>query len=112
MEGKILNGWKEISAHIQRGVRTAQRWEAALGMPVHRPALKDRSAVVAFSAELDSWLVRTAPDAAGRETNDSLAQMYDDINSLAMQLELIYQEVESLHAKISRLEAGALCVAS
>jgi hypothetical protein len=62
MSRKILNGWKEVSNYIERGVRTAQRWEALLGMPVHRPALKDRSAVVAFSDELDRWLARTAPD--------------------------------------------------
>ena len=53
MSRQILNGWKEISNHIERGVRTAQRWESLLGMPIHRPALKNRSAVVAFSDELD-----------------------------------------------------------
>lgn len=59
---RILNGWKQISNHLDRGVRTAQRWEALLGMPVHRPALKDRSAVVAFSDELESWLSRTSTE--------------------------------------------------
>jgi hypothetical protein len=58
MSRQILSSWKEISGHIQRGVRTAQRWEAELGMPVHRPASKERSAVVAFSDELDGWICR------------------------------------------------------
>jgi hypothetical protein len=29
---RILNGWKQISTHIDRGVRTAQRWEALPGI--------------------------------------------------------------------------------
>ncbi len=52
----ILNSWKEISSYLGRGVRTVQRWEVFFGMPVHRPAGKERSAVVAFAAELDAWL--------------------------------------------------------
>lgn len=58
MEDHILNGWKEISSHLSRGVRTAQRWERQFGMPVHRPASKQRTAVVAFSNELDIWLIK------------------------------------------------------
>jgi hypothetical protein len=67
MSRHILNGWKEISNHLERGVRTAQRWETQLGMPVYRPALKDRSAVVAFSDELDRWLSRTSPSPRGED---------------------------------------------
>lgn len=55
-ERRILNSWKEIATYVGRGVRTVQRWEAQLGLPVHRPAGKDHSAVLAFSSELDQWL--------------------------------------------------------
>jgi hypothetical protein len=58
MRDRILNGWKEISSHLARGVRTAQRWERQFGMPVHRPASKRRTAVVAFPDELDVWLIK------------------------------------------------------
>ena len=86
MSRQILNGWKEISNHIERGVRTAQRWEALLGMPVHRPALKDRSAVVAFTDELDCWITRNVldtPDENGEGRNESLARLHDNMSSLA-----------------------------
>ena len=86
MSRRILNGWKEISNHIERGVRTAQRWEALLGMPVHRPALKDRSAVVAFTDELDGWITRNVlatPDTNGEGRNESLARLHNNMNSLA-----------------------------
>jgi hypothetical protein len=56
VERRILNSWKEIAAYLGRGVRTVQRWESHLGLPVHRPAGKDHSAVLAFSTELDQWL--------------------------------------------------------
>ena len=55
-ERRILNSWKEIAGYLGRGVRTVQRWEAQLGLPVHRPAGKEHSAVLAFSSELDQWL--------------------------------------------------------
>jgi PleD family two-component response regulator len=54
--GHVLNGWKEIAQYLGRGIRTVQRWESMYGMPVHRPAAKDRSAVTAFPSEIDNWL--------------------------------------------------------
>lgn len=59
-ERHILNGWKEIAGYLGRGVRTVQRWEVLYKMPVHRPAEKDRSAVVAFSNELDQWIKQSS----------------------------------------------------
>jgi len=56
VERRILNSWKEIASYLRRGVRTVQRWEAHLGLPVHRPAGRDHGAVLAFSTELDQWL--------------------------------------------------------
>lgn len=58
MVGNFLSGWKDIAAYLGRGVRTVQRWESDLGLPVRRPRGKDRSAVVALPAELDDWLVK------------------------------------------------------
>ena len=52
----ILNSWKEIAQYLGRGVRTVQRWEAELGLPVRRPRGKRRSAVIAVAGELDRWM--------------------------------------------------------
>jgi len=54
----ILNSWKEIAVYLGRGVRTAQRWERDLALPVRRPRGKDRSAVFAVPTEIDAWLRR------------------------------------------------------
>ncbi len=56
---EILNSWKEIAAYLGRGVRTVQRWERDLGLPVHRPRGKQRSAVVAIPEEIERWIQRT-----------------------------------------------------
>jgi hypothetical protein len=47
-----LNGWKEIAAHFGKGVRTAQRWEKELGLPVHRVG---NEIVYAYADELEAW---------------------------------------------------------
>jgi hypothetical protein len=84
MNRQILNGWKEISRHIVRSVRTVQRWEVRLGMPVYWPAQKDGSAVVAFSDELDRWISRAsrAREDAVLLNNEIVLQVLTDMASL------------------------------
>lgn len=55
----VLNSWKEIASYLGRGVRTVQRYEHELGLPVRRPRGKSRSAVIALTSDLDLWLKRT-----------------------------------------------------
>lgn len=105
MSRQILNGWKEISQHIERGVRTAQRWEALLGMPVHRPALKDRSAVVAFSDELDRWISRTAAvalDANGETSKEALVRVHENMSALGWQTSELASQTKALQEQLRR----------
>jgi hypothetical protein len=105
MSRRILNGWKEISNHIERGVRTAQRWEALLGMPVHRPALKDRSAVVAFTDELDGWITRNVlhtPDANGEGRDEALARLQDNMSSLARHTAELEAQTKALQEQLKQ----------
>jgi hypothetical protein len=53
---KFLAGWKEIAQYLGKGVRTVQRYEREMGLPVRRPAAKSRAAVVATRVELDAWV--------------------------------------------------------
>ena len=59
---EVLNSWKEVAVDLGRGVRTVQRWEMELGLPVRRPRGKSRSAVIAFKPELDRWLSSAPKD--------------------------------------------------
>jgi hypothetical protein len=54
-----LTSWKEIAQYLGKGVRTVQRWERMLALPVRRPVGKDRGIVVAYTEELDAWLSST-----------------------------------------------------
>jgi len=53
---QFLSGWKEIANYLGKGVRTVQRYERQLGLPVRRPAGKPWGSVVATKAELDGWV--------------------------------------------------------
>lgn len=55
-QNELLNSWKEIAAYLNRGVRTVQRWETDLGLPVRRPRGMSRSAVIAMRPDIDAWL--------------------------------------------------------
>ena len=58
-----LDGWKEIAAHVGRGVRTAQRWERDLGLPVRRLGTGGAEVAYALKEELDAWLLRQSRSA-------------------------------------------------
>jgi hypothetical protein len=64
-----LNGWKEIAAYFGKGVRTVQRWEKELGLPVHRIGSAAGEIVYALPPELDRW----QRSAAGKGIRDAAA---------------------------------------
>jgi TolA-binding protein len=64
---EILNSWKEIATYLDRGVRTAQRWERELQLPVHRIGSGKRSPVYALSTELRFWLATVGASAHKQE---------------------------------------------
>jgi predicted nuclease with TOPRIM domain len=94
MENPTLQSWKEIARYLNRGVRTVQRWEH-FGLPVHRPAGHDRSAVFALKQEVDAWLVRSGTSHA-KET----------ITGLEEEVSQLRAECARLKARLDELEAG------
>ena len=50
-----LDSWKEIAAYLKKEVRTVQRWEKNMGLPVRRLAHGKQGTVFAYKSELDSW---------------------------------------------------------
>lgn len=53
---QVLNSWKEIAAFLGRGVRTVQRWERELKLPVHRIGQGKRAPVFANTSEVKFWM--------------------------------------------------------
>ncbi len=57
---EIVSGWKDIANYLGKGVRTVQRYERELSLPVRRPAKKTGGSVIATKPELDAW-VKASP---------------------------------------------------
>ena len=53
---EILSGWKDVANYLGKGVRTVQRYERELTLPIRRPQGKTFGAVMATKAELNAWL--------------------------------------------------------
>jgi phage terminase Nu1 subunit (DNA packaging protein) len=90
----VLNGWKQIAGFMGRGVRTVQRWES-LGLPVRRPNGRMRSAVIAFSDELSSWLAAIPQ----RDLNT--------ISELQARIEELQAENAALRQELSLARSGS-----
>jgi len=50
-----LDSWKEIAAYLKKEVRTVQRWEKNLGLPVRRLTQGKQGTVFAYKSDLDTW---------------------------------------------------------
>jgi phage terminase Nu1 subunit (DNA packaging protein) len=106
---RILNSWKEISNYIGRGVRTVQRWEELYGLPVHRAAGRDRSAVYALSDEIDAWLRmgkmhdtpkehrEVRPEAAARYTH-----LMEQSHTLIERLRVLREQSSQIRGKLEQ----------
>src|ERR1700760_1846507 len=56
-DSTVLSSWKDIARYLGKGVRTVQRWERHLGLPVRRPnGASQKSAVVLYRGDVDAWL--------------------------------------------------------
>jgi tetratricopeptide (TPR) repeat protein len=68
-ERERLESWKEISTYLERSIKTCQRWEIELGLPVHRLDGTPKARVFAYPNELDGWMaeklshIRERPEA-------------------------------------------------
>jgi hypothetical protein len=94
-----LQSWKDIASELNRGIRTVQRWERTLGLPVRRFGKGPRCPVFAFKDELHSWL-RNNTDAyvdIDRNTNPDLRET-PEINPRVMRsLENFFSAGRSTH---------------
>jgi hypothetical protein len=55
--GTVLTSWKEIARCLGKGVRTVQRWEKELYLPVRRAGDGGpKSSVLAVPEEIETWI--------------------------------------------------------
>jgi hypothetical protein len=82
-----------------RGVRTVQRWEA-FGLPVHRPAGRERSAVFAIEHELDAWMQQTQTQLCRPLHTNTNGNGIDD-GALINRIQELEEEVRELREQIA-----------
>ena len=69
-----LESWGEIAGYLRRDIRTVQRWERSLGLPVRRLQIGKLSSIYAYRSELDKWYSERQP---ADEPTDNLPQIRD-----------------------------------
>jgi hypothetical protein len=63
-EREELSSWKEIAEFLGVSVRTAQRWESEMALPVRRVGGEKGRTVAAYTDELKNWKAKHAPTSA------------------------------------------------
>ena len=91
-EGRIFSSWKEIATYLGKGVRTVQRWEKTIGLPVRRPKGSYSNVIVATERELREWL--ESGEAMAHRQNDS-----EDFKELQRKIE----RLEAMHKRLIEL---------
>ncbi|SEC46600.1 hypothetical protein SAMN05443244_3528 [Terriglobus roseus] len=79
---KMLSSWKEIAHFFGKGVRTVQRWEKTLDLPIHRPPGAPSNVVLARTSDLEEWMHR-GPVSRAELEGPVLTGTADSIASLA-----------------------------
>lgn len=95
-----LSSWKEIAAYLNCGVRTVQRWERDLHLPVRRPRGRIRSRVIALCAELDEWMAR-----APLRPRENKEPRKEDVSTLGLKVLVVEDSVNDLNTCVSVLQA-------
>ncbi len=88
----VLSSWKEIASYLGKGVRTVQRWERELGLPVRRPKPNEKQIVLAFPEELDNWLKRSP-----QRQPTPLIKRHEEFERLRSLLQRTMSETKRLH---------------
>jgi len=105
-DSQLLTSWKEIAAHLGKGVRTVQRWEQELGLPVRRPA-KSRHIVVALAPELDKWIEQLSQPAPKCCTcRDELDATKRTIADLRLQVATLESELNAALVALQARDGG------
>jgi len=98
-QATILMSWKEIASYLGKGVRTVQRWEYELDLPVRRPDKSAKGVVCALSEELDCWLNSRWSNGQAPSRN-RMAELESENNVLRKSMSELQAENERLRCEL------------
>jgi hypothetical protein len=100
---QFLSGWKEIANYLGKGVRTVQRYERELRLPVRRPAGQPRGSVIATKAEIDAWVAASPIREAfylPRMASNTAETTWASIENGAAEMQRLRDQMRSLRAEL------------
>jgi hypothetical protein len=94
---ELLTSWKEIAAYVGKGIRTVQRWEVELDLPIRRTHGKaPKAGVMAMRTEIDAWL-------QARQIGGD-AHVSDRVKGLLRSVAELQLEVQDLRRQLAERE--------
>jgi hypothetical protein len=104
---EVFSGWKDIANYLGKAVRTVERYERTLKLPIRRPAGKYRGSVIAIRTELDLWVL----SASMREPAEMLKAPlrvagYEGVENLqkaVAQMQTVCSEARQMRAELRLL---------
>jgi hypothetical protein len=99
----FLTGWKEIANYLGKGVRTVQRYERELRLPVRRPAGQTRGSVIATKAEIDAWVAASPIREAfylPRTITNSAETIWASIESGTAEMQRLRDQMRALRVEL------------
>jgi hypothetical protein len=101
---KTLESWKQIAAYLDRSERTARRWEASEGLPVHRRGHQKHDSVFAYKHEIEGWIRRRTRFALSEVAASANTQVED---GAAVSANAYLVEHDAITRTMDRYIAGA-----
>jgi hypothetical protein len=99
-EMSVLVEWKGIAKYLGKGVRTVQRWELQLGLPVRRVhPERPKARITAVAAEIDAWVKACAL----QDGASSLPK--PEIEDLLQTISQLQSEIQELRRQLGQREA-------
>jgi len=99
----ILGSWKEIAQFLSKGVRTVQRWEHELQLPVHRPSHAKKGVVIAFPQELEDWAKHQVNSGNPEIRAQELQRMHRSSALLVERTHELRKNLEKVHEQCLRI---------
>jgi hypothetical protein len=97
----VLSDWRLIARYLGKSVRTVQRWERELGLPVRRTHGGPKSAVIAVPAEIDAWVQARNLHAggAGSSKSERMMLLLQSVRDLRAENQTLRRQLEAERAK-------------
>ena len=109
-ESTVLSSWKDIARYLGKGVRTVQRWEQHLGLPVRRPAgASQKSAVLLHREDVDAWLAtRFVPRTVAVDKTNRIPEVSNSVRNELRQALKTAHELRDAHMALTQQIADSI----